>query len=134
SLAWGTATVLYDSYTREFGLGGNIGSLSSAVTGAHLHQGAPGVAGPVQFAIPDAPIGFTLGAINVGPVALDTTQEADLFNANWYVNVETESYPLGEVRGQLQLGAEIPEPESVAALAGTALAAFALWRRLHNSR
>jgi hypothetical protein len=62
----------------------------------HFHRGAPGVAGPVEIPIPvsDSPIkGET--------AALTEAQEADLLAGNWYVNVHSNAYPAGEIRGQL---------------------------------
>lgn len=85
---------------------------------AHIHQGAPGVNGPIiVWLYPDAPP-FQLipgrhdgilaeGAITasslVGPMAGQTLADlvALIEAGNAYVNVHTDQYPGGEVRGQV---------------------------------
>lgn len=89
------------------------------VTMAHLHMGAPGENGPpVAWLYPPAPpqkeiTGQSNGVLSegtitagdlAGPMAGKTI--ADLATAirahNIYVNVHTQKYPDGEIRGQLQ--------------------------------
>lgn len=64
---------------------------------AHIHEGDPGVSGPIIFPLsggPDIYSGTT--------VALDATQIGKLRGRHYYVNVHTSANPNGEVRGQIQ--------------------------------
>jgi uncharacterized repeat protein (TIGR01451 family) len=65
------------------------------VTAAHIHIGAVGVNGPVVI-----PLDHTQNPM-VGSATLDATQQADLMNHLYYVNVHTNAYPGGEIRGQM---------------------------------
>jgi hypothetical protein len=80
---------------------------------AHIHEGAPGVAGPVRIGVlpitPNAPIAMAGGtASNVTHSGVEmnaagvTAANAMLNNPNgFYFNVHTPSNPGGAVRGQL---------------------------------
>jgi len=93
SAATGDATLSFNTVTKIFTITVTYSGVTA--TGAHIHKGAVGVAGPVIFGLPvTSPITYT-------SVALDATQEADL-NANmYYVNIHSAAYPGGEIRGQL---------------------------------
>lgn len=73
-----------------------VRNLSGAITAAHFHRGAAGIAGPVI-----SPITF-VGTRSVG-VWTDLTNEQRmiLLNGNIYVNVHTAKEPNGEIRGQV---------------------------------
>lgn len=58
-------------------------------------------------------------------------QEAQLLGNNWYINIHSDNFQSGEIRGQLLY--VIPEPEHYAALAGLALLGFAGYRRFKKS-
>lgn len=64
-------------------------------TAMHFHKGAVGVAGPVVVTIPGP---YTSG-MTAKTAAL--TAEQDLLSGNWYVNVHSEMYTGGEIRGQV---------------------------------
>ena len=83
-----TDNVCYDLHVRNI----------ATATAAHIHRGAPGVAGPpvVTLGAPDD--GRSDGCINV-PGGL-----ADEISANpaaFYVNVHNSEFPAGAIRGQL---------------------------------
>lgn len=82
-------------------------------TAAHIHRGAPGVNGPVVIGAPTFPLG--------SPIHYTTTINAsvlnDLVNNNLYLNVHSQLFRGGEIRGQLMA---VPEP-STYALAGAAV-------------
>ncbi len=79
-------------------------------TAAHIHVGAPGVAGPVIFDLGLAPLGSsatgTLTAADLQPrpaQGINTYEDAlrAILSGNAYVNVHTDGNPGGEIRGQL---------------------------------
>jgi len=92
-------------------------------TPAHIHEAAPGVPGPiiVMFEFSDitssSPTGFTLhvGSIDLNPV-LATTPDfiTAMMAGNTYVNVHTNTFHGGEIRGQISL---TPLPAGVVLLA-----------------
>lgn len=79
-----------------------VNDLTSAITNAHLHYGAPGVSGPPV--VPLMP--YRNGDTFRGLVMLDSLDNAEEFldslnMGHVYVNVHTQNYPAGEIRGQL---------------------------------
>lgn len=96
SVATGTGAVGINPITLE--LSGGLTTTGITGTGAHIHQAAAGVSGPIILPLTDAgggawtvPLGsrFTSGQF--------TSWEA----GNLYVNVHSTAYPGGEIRGQL---------------------------------
>lgn len=82
------------------------------ITGAHIHLGAPGVAGPIIVSLVPGFTGRTTGLISkgtitsadlVGPLAGMTFQDLvdEIMAGNTYVNVHSTAFPAGEIRGQL---------------------------------
>jgi hypothetical protein len=74
---------------------GAFAGLTSPTSAAHVHVGAPGVAGGVVFALTIA--GTRLSG-TFTPTAANLTA---LRAGNWYVNVHTTAFPGGEIRGQI---------------------------------
>jgi len=73
-----------------------------APTGAHIHEGAPDVAGPVVIdftpLIATSPAGSISGCVRVAPaLARDVAANP----SDYYVNVHNVVYPAGAIRGQL---------------------------------
>jgi hypothetical protein len=67
-------------------------------TAAHIHRGAPGVAGPPVVTL-DAP---TDGESNAClSVASELIDEIEANPGNFYINVHNAQFPNGAVRGQL---------------------------------
>jgi len=66
-------------------------------TMAHIHKGAPGVAGPPIITLPT-------GNPKEGTLSLDAQTVADLLAGLLYVNIHTTANPNGEIRGQILPG------------------------------
>jgi CHRD domain len=71
--------------------------LSGAAVAAHIHRGAPGVAGPVVVAL----CGPCRNGQN-GRRVVDEDLAAPFANGRYYVNVHTAKNAAGEIRGQLR--------------------------------
>jgi hypothetical protein len=94
STATGTATLSYNKTTKMFILNATYTGIT--LTDGHVHVGAVGVDGPVVFPLTSlaSPISYTSPALTVA-------QEADLLGNLYYLNLHTEAFPGGEIRGQL---------------------------------
>jgi hypothetical protein len=95
----GSATVLIDGTTLCFGL--TVNNIDKP-TAAHIHRAPAGVNGPIVVPL-TAPAGGNPGASsdcirNVDP---DVLSEIRGFPGRFYVNVHTEKFPAGAIRGQL---------------------------------
>jgi CHRD domain/PEP-CTERM motif len=93
---------------------------STAVT---LNDAAVGTNGPLVFALTLTSPGTTSGTFS-GSGTLTTPQITDLEAGKFYVNLRTNVYPSGEIRGQLS---ETPEPSTWALILG-GLGLVAFWR------
>lgn len=88
---------------------GSAGGLGSAINtaiagGAHLHLGAVGTNGPVEFPlVPDISTDMTGATFSAGlnTFELSDEQVAAVANREYYVNIHTLENASGEVRGQL---------------------------------
>jgi LPXTG-motif cell wall-anchored protein len=122
SSATGDATVKFseDGMSMEFTV--NANGLDNTVAG-HFHSGPPGVNGPVEIPFLDnaEPTDYD------GEVVTGTVTEADLAgDMSWddftaamaagdiYVNLHTEQYPDGELRGQVMMAGEGDEMPTTA--------------------
>ncbi|MCA1759013.1 MAG: CHRD domain-containing protein [Bacteroidales bacterium] len=96
SNATGMAELTYNKDTKIFYI--EVEYTGVEATGAHIHLGATGVNGGVVFGFnpPTSPIIYT-------SEPLTAEQESDLYNELYYVNIHSETYPAGEIRGQLTM-------------------------------
>lgn len=102
----GGASVLYDLAANFLNVTGpNSGSLQS-----------PG-SNPTPLTLTDNPngTGYTIAQ-----------QETQLASGQWYIEVASSGFSMGEIRGNL---VPVPEPSQYAALTGFALAGFAVIKR-----
>ncbi len=67
-------------------------------TAGHIHQGARGVAGGVVHGFPPISGGYVYDTW----VNLTSQEELDIINGQMYVNLHTNNFPNGEIRGQLE--------------------------------
>lgn len=152
----GTATVVYDDVAHSLSISTSWSGLSGITSVAHIHccVTTPGL-GTVQVAVtpgtlPGFPVGVQSGTYTTVPI-LDLTltgtytgsflaspgggtaagAEAALFagmnSGRAYLNIHTNLFPAGEIRGFLTL---VPEPGTgILVLSAAALLAFARRRR-----
>jgi hypothetical protein len=82
-------------------------------TAMHIHQGAPGVAGPIVVPL-TAPSSGNPGSVSGCLSGLDAALVKDLFvnPVRYYVNVHNTPFSAGALRGQLMsITLGIPDPE-----------------------
>src|SRR5688572_5060205 len=95
----GSATVLFDGTTLCFGI--TVNNLDTP-TAAHIHQERAGVNGPIVVPL-TAPADGDPGASSGCIPDVDTNLVEEIFThpEAFYVNVHTEKFPAGAIRGQL---------------------------------
>ena len=98
----GNATVTFDSTRQNIIVTITVANLNSPITIFHIHQGGPGVAGPVVVNLVGLGGQFVNGKMT-GTFPIDAaTAQGILQNPNnFYVNVHTQQCPGGAARGQL---------------------------------
>ncbi|MCI1186900.1 CHRD domain-containing protein [Hymenobacter sp. DH14] len=94
SAATGTFTGTYDSNNKQ--LAYTVTFQGMTATSAHIHTGAPGVSGAV--AIPFASVTSPI----TGTVTLTADQATQLLNNGMYVNIHSNTYANGEIRGDIK--------------------------------
>lgn len=115
STATGTALMSFDSVTNLFDLSINvIGINTTALTNSHIHLGASGVNGGIAFGLGagtnPAWINTTTGmSISLTGQTFPAANVADLLAGNTYLNLHTQTFGGGEIRGQL-VAAPVPVP------------------------
>ncbi|MCC6405969.1 MAG: CHRD domain-containing protein [Planctomycetes bacterium] len=94
STATGTAYVLVDRATNTASYSITFTGLSAPENNAHFHAGPVGVSGGVK-------VGLPLGANKVGSFVYAEADEATLINGGWYINIHSNNFGSGEIRGQV---------------------------------
>ena len=94
SAATGKANITYDDKSKKLSWVVTYSGLSGDPTAAHFH----GPAAPGKNAGPVVDIS---GDIKKGTAELTADQAADLKAGKWYLNIHTEKFPDGEIRGQV---------------------------------
>lgn len=94
STAKGTAVLNYNKDTNAFMI--NVTHDIANPTAGHIHIGVKGENGPVEFPFTSltSPITFT-------SPELTADQISALNDGKFYVNIHTEAFPDGEIRGNL---------------------------------
>ena len=95
TMASGNATASYNSDTKVLSV--TLNSAGLVAISAHIHKGTAGMSGPILYAFA-APYN---SQIYLTTLPLELSQEADLFANGLYIDVHSDSYPNGEIRGQL---------------------------------
>ncbi|NEX64759.1 CHRD domain-containing protein [Noviherbaspirillum galbum] len=94
--AGGTGTLTLDTATRQYSA--TVTTTGIAGTAAHIHNGAPGVAGPILFPMTQSPAGSGTWVVS-GQLTAD--QMNALLAGQYYVNVHSAALPNGEIRAQI---------------------------------
>jgi CHRD domain len=117
----GSATMLFDDATNDFSWDISWSNLSAAVIAAHFHGPAlPNQNAGVQVDF----LTIAPGNPSIGSTVINNAQAADLLAGLWYINIHTQAFPPGEIRGQVQ----VPEPSVISLMLGT-LAGLVYLRR-----
>src|SRR5439155_21907451 len=108
--ALGTGSFTLTPYGLAFNI--TFDGLSGAVTAAHFHSAARGIAGGVvrPFAAGEFVTPNTLAGLWKPPGASPLTPALvpELLKGNIYANIHTGAFPGGEIRGQLTLSGGLP--------------------------
>ena len=100
TIANGSGMIYLDRASKKLLWQISYNDLSSPVTAAHFHGPVgPGVAAGVQLKL--APTNATTSRI-AGEATLTDEQMRQVLGGLWYVNIHTEKYPDGEIRGQVE--------------------------------
>lgn len=95
--AGGTGTITVDPATKA--VTAKLTTTGITGTAAHIHEGAPGTAGPVVVPLTQGPAGTWASA----PGAKLTDAQYDSYKAGkLYFNVHSAANPQGELRGQIK--------------------------------
>ena len=97
STATGKATLVFDNTTKIFTLTVTHDVVNPTM--GHIHKGAVGVSGSPVF--PSPTTSFTFPITNYTSPVLTQLQEDDLRAGLYYVNIHSDVYKAGEIRGQL---------------------------------
>jgi CHRD domain len=101
SAAIGNATLTIAPGTGSVTVSGSYTGLTSMVTGAGIHGPAPTTA-TAPVIVPLNVSGGTSGTITGGGT-LDPTQVTDLKAGQTYIEIQTSTYPDGEIRAQIAI-------------------------------
>jgi CHRD domain-containing protein len=125
SNASGTGVLSLDPVTRKFTARITVSGM--VATAAHIHEGAPGISGPIIFPLTQTAAGSGVWA-SAPDATLSEAQLATLRAGGLYFNAHSVAFPNGEIRGQigrtvgfarLRGTEEVPPTPSVATGTGT---------------
>lgn len=100
SAGTGAATVLLSADQMTLTVDLSWSGLTSSATGAHVHNAAPGVSGPIIFPLTGVPAAQA-GCVPEQSFAITPAQVTELQGGRFYLNVHSEQFSGGEIRGQL---------------------------------
>jgi len=98
--AIGVASFVFNANRDTLCIHASVNGLSGAITLAHIHDGLPGVSGPVILDLVPYISGNSINAVITGS-ALTTDFISNMLSGNYYINVHTAANSGGEIRGQI---------------------------------
>ncbi len=132
--ATGTGTVVMNATRTSISVSVSFAGLTAPMTVAHIHGPAAfGVNAPALFnfgGLVTLTNGGLNGTVSNAMFAISAAQAIEFDAGRMYINVHSQNFPGGEIRGQLNV---VPEPSSMFLMA-TGLGGLALMlrrRRLH---
>jgi hypothetical protein len=125
SAATGSGFLSLDPATRKFTARITVSGL--AATAAHIHEGAPGISGPIIFPLSETATGSGIW-VSAPDATLTEAQLATLRAGGLYFNAHSAAFPNGEIRGQIghrvglaRLSAAEEVPPTSSAATGTGI-------------
>lgn len=94
SMGAGTADVTVDTKAKKLSWKVKYQGLTGEPTAAHFH-------GPAKAGENAPPVVDISGNIEQGSNDITDAQWAELKKGRWYINIHTEKFPDGEIRGQV---------------------------------
>jgi hypothetical protein len=98
SSATGIGVLNLDPATRKFTARVTVSGL--VANAAHIHNGAPGVNGPIIFPLTETAAGSGIW-VSAADATLSEAQLATLAAGGLYFNAHSAAFPNGEIRGQI---------------------------------
>lgn len=105
----GNGTFVLNNAGTQLSYNISYAGLVGARSAQHIHKAAVGANGGIVFGLTGA-TGTNSGTIIGAQSGLTAAQVADLMAQLWYVNIHTNVYPGGEIRGQIYLDATPARP------------------------
>ncbi len=96
SVATGSGVATVEMATKV--LAATVTTAGMIGTAAHIHNGAPGISGPIVFPLAETSVGSGRWTATV---TLTVEQLNLLLSGNTYFNVHSVAFPDGEIRGQI---------------------------------
>ena len=125
SPAFGSGDFTLSGTTLTLNGGAAYSDLLGGATAVTLNDAPPGMNGAIVLTLTLDTPGATAGTFS-GSGSLTSGQITDLQAGNLYVNIRSQVFPSGEIRGQLSL---VPEPSMMALASLGLLGLLALSRR-----
>jgi hypothetical protein len=105
TMAQGVAGLMLNSTRDTLCVTVSFTGLSGALMGAHIHEGLPGINGPVLIDLTSGINGSLVTATVTGS-NLPMSVLTKLLSGECYINLHTSAFPNGEIRGQLMIEAD----------------------------
>jgi hypothetical protein len=110
---FGGAVALYDPMANTISIRASLFNFRNVFTNSHIHEGAPGVSGPVRTQLGTS---ATAGAYSSASGHISGAHESIAFVGDpfvllaggMYLNYHSATFTGGELRGQLRMSTEVP--------------------------
>jgi len=124
SPAAGESFFVLDTSTNVLRFGVHVTDFAGSITSAHIYSGAAGVNGAIVHTLYEGAPQFDDANPIAGALQLTAGQASDLQTQPFYVNLHSDAFPAGELRGQLAATVQTPLQCSVGPLVAGANSIF----------